>query len=349
MVSIVSVGTAVPPYRMRQDEARQLASEHFRGHIPSIERYLRVFKNALVRERYFCVEPDWFRRSHRLEAKNRLYLEWAERLSVEAIEQCLKGGNIALTEIDQVIFVSSSGIATPSLDVAIINRLGLRADVRRLPLFGLGCAGGAAGLALGGTLAAAVPGATILLIAVELNSLTFQPDDLTKSNLVATSLFGDGAAAVALRGDDAGPVRLLKSASLLRPGTEALMGWDFVDTGFRVLFSESVPDAIAGMIPDAIGDALNGSGITTGDIASFVFHPGGTRILKTYETVLGRPPEDFAASYDVLGRFGNLSSATVLFVLQEQLRRNGNRPGDYGLLAAFGPGFSAEVTLLRWT
>ena len=246
MVSIVSVGTAVPPYRMRQEEARALAAEHFRGHIPGLEKYLRVFKNALVRERYFCVEPDWFLRSHGLEAKNRLYLEWAERLCTDAIRQCLDMSGVASDEIDHLVFVSSSGIATPSLDVALINRLNLRPNVRRLPLFGLGCAGGAAGIALGGMLARARPGAKILLVAVELNSLTFQPGDLTKSNLVATSLFGDGAAAVLLRSDDTGPLRVLKSATLLLPRTERVMGWDIVTAVFACCFRNACPTSLPG-------------------------------------------------------------------------------------------------------
>ncbi len=214
MSSIVSVGTSVPPHLMRQEHAHRLADAHFDGAIENLARYVAVFKNALVNERYFCVEPEWFSREHSLEAKNRLYLEWAETLSIEAIENCLAVTDIGREDIDHVVFVSSSGIATPSLDVAIINRLGLRADVRRLPLFGLGCAGGAAGIALGSSLAST--SATVLLVTVEINSLTFQVDDLRKSNLVATSLFGDGAAAVLLRPGGEGPINILNSVSLLR-------------------------------------------------------------------------------------------------------------------------------------
>lgn len=349
MSSIVSVGTAVPPFLMRQEEAKQLASEHFASNIANIPKYLQVFKNALVSERYFCVEPDWFHRDHSLAAKNRLYLEWAEKLSLAAIEKCLEDVGIAREEIDQFVFVSSSGIATPSLDVAIINKLGLRTDIRRLPLFGLGCAGGAAGIALCNSLASASPASAILLVAVELNSLTFQPDDLTKSNLVATSLFGDGAAAVLFGGNSDGPISVLKSVSLLRRHTDHLMGWDFVDTGFRVVFSRSVPDVIREMMREVVREVIDGRGITTDDIDAFIFHPGGKRILEVYQDVLGCRPEDFVSSYRVLNRYGNMSSATVLFVLDDQLRKVSHRSGAYGLLAAFGPGFSAETTLVQWT
>lgn len=347
MSSIVSVGTAVPPYVMPQEEACRLAGEHFAGTIGNIGKYLQVFKNALVSERHFCVEAEWFARQHSLAAKNRLYLEWAETLSLDAIEACLDGTGAAREDIDHVVFVSSSGIATPSLDVALVNKLGLDRHVRRLPLSGLGCAGGAAGIALCDQLIAARPHSKVLLVAVEINSLTFQPNDLTKSNLVATSLFGDGAAAVLFAGDGNGTLDVLNSVTLLRPNTSHLMGWDFVDTGFRVVFSREVPQTIMDMMPDTLRAVMNGSGVQRNDIDAFIFHPGGKRILDAYQKVLDRGPEDFAASYAVLDRYGNMSSATVLFVLAETLA-NGHSTGDHGILAAFGPGFSAEASLLRW-
>lgn len=349
MPSIVSVGTAVPPHLMPQSVARELTGAHFRDHIANVDKYLQVFKSALVDQRYFCVEPDWFLRDHSLENKNRLYLDWARKLSIAAIEKAVADADIALEDVDHFVFVSSSGIATPSLDVAIINALGFKPDVRRLPLFGLGCAGGAAGLALAGSLAGASSDSVVLLVAVELNSLTFQRDDYAKSNFVAASLFGDGAAAVILRGGNDGPITILKSTTLLRPGTHNLMGWDFVDSGFRVVFSRRVPDTIRKMMPEAVSNALAEEGIGTGDIASFVFHPGGTRILEAYQDELDQAPSAFRSSYAVLSQYGNMSSATVLFVLNDEIRNSPHQSGDYGLLAAFGPGFSAEVSLLRWT
>jgi alkylresorcinol/alkylpyrone synthase len=334
---------------MRQEEACRLAGEHFASTIENIAKYLQVFKNALVCERYFCVEPDWFAQEHSLAAKNRLYLEWAEKLSLNAIEKCLADASVDRREIDCLVFVSSSGIATPSLDVALINKLGLRRDVRRLPLFGLGCVGGAAGIALCNALVSTPGSATVLLVAVEINSLTFQPDDLTKSNLVATSLFGDGAAAVLFSCKSDGPIDVLKSVSLLRRRTQHIMGWDFVDTGFRVVFSRAVPQTVVEMMPEILARVLDGRNIGTDEITSLIFHPGGKRILDAYQKILGRGREDFTSSYDVLEHYGNMSSATVLFVLNDQLQQNGHAPGDYGLLAAFGPGFSAEATLIRWT
>ncbi len=348
MASIDSVGTAVPPYLMPQEVARHLTGEHFRDQIANVDKYLTVFKSALVDQRHFCVEAEWFGRDHSLADKNRLYLDWAERLCLEAIGKALASAGVEAGDIDYFIFVSSSGIATPSLDVSIINTLGMKPGIRRLPLFGLGCGGGAAGLALAGRLAGDDEDTTVLLVAVELNSLTFQRDDFAKSNLVAASLFGDGAAAVIVRGGSNGPIDILKSSTLLRPRTNNLMGWDFVDTGFRVVFSRRVPETIRNMMPEAVANTLADAGIGTGDIASFIFHPGGTRILEAYESELGRQPSDFRSSYAVLSQYGNMSSATVLFVLDDEIRNAPHKSGDYGLLAAFGPGFSAETTLLRW-
>ena len=348
MPSILSTGTAVPPYAMKQEDARRLARVHFAGKITNIERYLEVFDNALVSERYFCVPPEWFGSEQSLGSTNRLYLEWAEKLAIQAVDACLQDAHIEREEIDHIVFVSSTGIATPSLDVAVISAMDLRADIRRVPLFGLGCAGGAAGIAICGALAQAAPGAAVLLVSLELDSLTFQRNDFSKSNLVATSLFGDGAAAVLIR-DEGGPVEILESVSLLKRGTRGLMGWDFVDTGFRVVFSRRVPTVIQEMMPGAVDELLGARGLVVDDITSFIVHPGGRRILEVYEALFDKGPEQFSSSYAILRRFGNMSSATVLFVLDEELRSGRMRSGEFGLLAAFGPGFSAEATLLCWS
>jgi alkylresorcinol/alkylpyrone synthase len=234
------------------------------------------------------------------------------------------------------------------LDVGLVESLGLRPDVRRVPVFGLGCGGGAAGLAIAARLADAPASASVLLVAVELNSLTFQRGDYSKSNLVASSLFADGAAAVLVSGGD-GPVEVVESATYLVPRSRGLMGWDFMDSGFRVVFSRRIPKIIQDMIPETLGRLLAPRGLDPRALASLILHPGGRKILEAYETALGVSRERLDASYRVLARYGNMSSATVLFVLDEELRAPARKPGDLGLLAAFGPGFSAEASLLRWT
>ena len=346
MPAIVSIGTAVPPYAIRQDHAREIAGRHFAGKIGNLDKYLRVFDTALVEERHLCAPPEWFLTPQGLGHSNRLYLEWAERLATQAVKDCFDRSNVDPREVSHILFISSTGIATPSLDVAVIEATSLKLNTRRVPLFGLGCAGGAAGIAIGGGLADAL-GSVVLIVSVELNSLTFQRDDYSKSNLVSASLFGDGAAAV-LIGPEEGVVELLNSTSLLQPGTQGLMGWDLVDTGFQVVFSRRVPTVIREMMPAAVTGLLEAQGLASEDLKRFVLHPGGRRILEAYEELLGKDAEDFGSSYSVLRRFGNMSSATVLFVLAEELRGGTAHSGEYGLLAAFGPGFSAETTLLLW-
>jgi alkylresorcinol/alkylpyrone synthase len=184
-------------------------------------------------------------------------------------------------------------------------------------------------------------------VAVELNSLTFQRNDYSKANLVASSLFADGAAAVLVSGGD-GPVDILESATYLTPRSRGLMGWDFMDSGFRVVFSRRIPRVIQDMVPETLARLLAPRGLDARGLASLVLHPGGRKILEAYETALGVGRERLDASYRVLARYGNMSSATVLFVLDEEMQAPERKPGDVGLLAAFGPGFSSEASLLRW-
>jgi alkylresorcinol/alkylpyrone synthase len=345
---IVAVATATPPHRVEQAEAKRLARAHFEGRIANVEKYLTVFDHSFVGARHFCVEPDWFFGEEGLGATNRLYMEWAGKLAAEAASACFVQAGIAPSEVDYVVFASSTGIATPSLDVGLVNALELRADVRRVPLFGLGCGGGAAGIAIASALAAA-PGTTALLVAVELNSLTFQRGDFTKSNLVASSLFADGAAAVLLRGGEHGGIEVVDSVTHLKRDSAGLMGWDFVDTGFRVVFSRRIPTVIQEMMPQALARLLAPHDLTVDRLEHLVVHPGGRKILEAYETLLGCGRDALASAYGVLHRYGNMSSATVLFVLDEEIRAGSHEPGDLGLLAAFGPGFSAEASLLRWS
>jgi alkylresorcinol/alkylpyrone synthase len=357
VASILSVATAVPPERVAQAHAKALAGEHFRGKISNLDKYLTVFDHSLVEERAFCLRPEALLAVSGLGEANRLYVEWAERLATEAARCCLERAGADPSTVDAVVFVSSTGIATPSLDVGLVESLGLRPDVRRVPVFGLGCGGGAAGLAIAGRLAGATGGSgpggdptrptRVLLVAVELNSLTFQRGDYSKSNLVASSLFADGAAAALVSGGG-GPVEIVDSATYLVPRSRGLMGWDFMDSGFRVVFSRRIPKVIQDMIPETLAPLLAPRGLDPRRLASLVLHPGGRKILEAYETALGVGRECLDVSYRVLARYGNMSSATVLFVLDEAMRAPERKSGDLGLLAAFGPGFSAEASLLRW-
>jgi len=349
MSRILAVGTALPPFRLSQSDAKQLAGGHFGSRVQALKRYLSVFDHALVDQRFLCVAPEWLLREHRISETNQIYLEWAKQLAYEATVRCLDRAGIKPEQVDRVIFISTSGIATPSLDVDLILKAGLRTDVKRTPVFGLGCAGGASGVSLAGAICRAT-NERVLLVAVELTSLTFQPNDLTPKNVVAASLFGDGAGAVLIGPAESrvGKLDIVRSTSLLYPETTSLMGWHFGDTGFEVVVSERIPSMISELMPKALRSLLGEDGIHLDQVKSLIFHPGGRRVLEVFEQSLGRPSNEFMSSYETLRRHGNMSSATVLFVLDHVLAHAEQAPGSYGILAAFGPGFSAELSLLKW-
>ncbi|MGV7219813.1 type III polyketide synthase [Bradyrhizobium sp. UFLA05-112] len=226
MSRILAVGTALPPFRLSQSEAKRLAGRHFRSKTDTLGKYLTVFDHTLVDERFVCVTPEWFLSEHRIGETNEAYLAWAKELACEATARCLERADVKPEEVDRIVFVSTTGIATPSIDVDLISKLGLRRDVKRTPVFGLGCAGGASGIGLAGAICRATK-ERILVVTVELTSLTFQPNDLTPKNVVATSLFGDGAATLLIAPAEscAGKLEIVKSSSLLYPdsGSSAIL------------------------------------------------------------------------------------------------------------------------------
>ena len=249
-----------------------------------------------------------------------------------------------------MFFVTVTGLATPSIDARLVNRMGLRTDVKRTPIFGLGCVAGAAGLARAADYVRAFPGETALLISVELCSLTLQREDFSVANLIAAGLFGDGAAAVVIRGGecgDGGP-RIVATRSVFYPDTEDVMGWDFVESGFKVVLSARVPEVIRTHIGSDVDSFLAAEGLDRSRIRHVVAHTGGPKVLEAIETALSLPKGALERSWHSLKTVGNLSSASVLFVLGDLLDAGEARPGDYGLVAAMGPGFSAELLLLRW-
>ncbi|ARU59910.1 type III polyketide synthase [Tumebacillus avium] len=353
MPVIRSVGTAVPPYIITQEETREFARNLFAESFRDIDRLLAVFESAQVEQRHFCTPLKWFATAPSWEEKNRLYIENAVRLSQEAAEQCLEKGGLTPQDVDAVVLVSSTGVATPSLDAYLFNALGLRSDIKRVPIWGLGCAGGASGLARGFDLAQAHPESNVLVIAVELCGLTFLNGDRSKSNLIATSLFADGAAAVLVCGDDSraasgakGP-QVLASRSTIWPDTLDVMGWDVQTPGLKVIFSKDIPTIVETKIRPVTETFLQSRLLTLQDVQHYVAHPGGMKVLKAYDEALSLPPETLRHARDILRTHGNMSSCTVLFVLARELE-DPHREGEHGLLFALGPGFSSEQVLLRW-
>jgi alkylresorcinol/alkylpyrone synthase len=349
--TIAAIGTAVPPYPVSQDTVRNVARSFFAGRYKDVDRLLRVFAHAHIETRHFCMPVAWFQEEHSFEEKNALYSQYAVELGSQAATACLAAAGCRADEVDHIVFVSTTGLATPSIDVHIANRLNMSPHVRRTPIWGLGCAGGAAGLSHSMDLALAHPQKRVLLITVELCSLTFLRQNLSKSNLVATSLFADGAAAVLIEGDALHPgegrLRLVDAMSTQWRDTTDVMGWKVTDAGLEVIFSRDIPSLVTSRMRTEVERFVRKCGVSLPAISRFVAHPGGAKVLRAYEKALDLHSASLVESRDVLRQFGNMSSSTVLFVLQAVNRRPSPR-GAYGLLFALGPGFSCEQVLLRW-
>lgn len=350
MPNIAAVATAVPPHRILQSEAREFARRHFQSRRRDVERLLPVFDHAGIETRYVCMPPDWYSQPRSFAEKNARYIEWATSLGADVARECLTHAGLRPEEITHVIFVSTTGLATPSIDARLINVLSLGPHVRRTPLWGLGCGGGAAGLSHAAQTARADPEARVLLVAVELCSLTFNHSDASKSNLVATALFADGAAGVLVTGDQAGEKgpAILASRATTWPGSLDVMGWNIDSVGMQVVFSRAIPSIVAEKVRGDMTGFLSSLSLTLSDVAHFVAHPGGVKVIEAYEAALNLTPESTLRTRETLRAYGNMSAPSVLFVLKRLLEDKGARQGDYGILTALGPGFTAENLLLRF-
>ena len=353
-VQIRALTTAVPKHRLAQGDVTRSAREIFSNRRPDIGRFAPVYRNAGVETRYSAVPLEWHDSTLGWKARNQRYAQEALDLLERVAAACLEQGALDPKHIDGLVVVSSSGIVTPSLDALLLGRMGFRSDLERLPVFGLGCAGGALGLARAAALARAAPGKTYLLLVVELCSLTFRSLDHSNSNIVATALFGDGAAAALLRatGNGQHPAESggSRSADILAwgehtwPETQDVMGWRIEDDGFGVLFSKEIPDLVRARLAAACDSFLSRQGLRLSDIEGHICHPGGTKVLDALADVLDLDAASLSWSRRILRDFGNMSAATVLFVLAEALKTA--TPGKY-LLSALGPGFSAGFVLLE--
>lgn len=355
MVYIVGVGTAVPPYVIHQDQARELAARYFERYLTHMDRLKTVFKHAAIDTRYFVVPVEWWDTTeHSLPERNQIYLREAARIGQQAIESALDAAGTKVQDIDNLIVVSSSGIATPSLDAILMNRMGMRPDVRRVPIWGLGCAGGVAGLARAAEMTRVYPDSITVLMAVETCGLTFQFGDTSKKNFIATSLFADGAAAAVLTGEpraeqNAQPtLQICDSQSTLWPDTLGVMGWNVVDQGFGVIFGSEIPRYVADLFRPEVDRFLGKHALRVEQITHFIFHPGGAKVIDAYDEALDLTNGHLDPSREILRLYGNMSSPTVLFVLDYILQHCDCKRGDYGLVAALGPGFSAEQVLVQF-
>jgi len=310
----------------------------------------RLYGRIGVEGRYMALPVEEYAGLDRWGVANQHWIEISQELGEKALGCALQRAKLKPTEIDALFFVSITGVASPSIDARLINRMGLSTNLKRMPIFGLGCVAGAAGIARAADYVRAFPVQVAAVLSVELCSLTFQQGDLTMANMISAGLFGDGAAAVLVVGaelDLPGPA-ILATRSVFYPDTEQVMGWDISEKGFQIVLSKEVPEVIEQHLAADVDAFLADQRLTRSDIQSFILHTGGPRVLEATEQALQLPPGALDISWACLRRTGNLSSASVLVVLEEVMLHQRPAPGTYSLLAAMGPGFCSELILLRW-
>jgi alkylresorcinol/alkylpyrone synthase len=342
--ALVSLATSVPPHTFLQKDVLTAAWDVFGGRFPDYDRFASIFANTGIVKRHGVKPFEWYLEPRGWPERTAAFLEGAEALYAEVAGKALANAGLAASDIDTVVTVCSTGIATPSLEARVARRMGFRSDVARVPVFGLGCAGGASGLSIASRLAQARPGSNVLMVAVELCSLALRHDELTKANIIAVSLFGDGAAAVILRAGDGGATRIEHSGEHLWPDTLDIMGWSVDPQGFGVIMRRTIPEFVTQNLKPALTQILGRMQLTLDDIDQFICHPGGARVIQALETTLALDQGTLEHERQVIAEFGNMSAPTVLFIL-ERARAKGLPARS--LLTALGPGFTASCVSLR--
>jgi alkylresorcinol/alkylpyrone synthase len=347
-ITIAATATALPPHRIGREEVKTYLQRVFPLEAARLDAMLAIVDHSQVKQRY-CIHPiEHVIQPRPLDQLSREYAEHAVRLGRTVTGECLSRAGMTPRDVDLFITVSCTGVMIPSLDAHLANDMGFRSDVRRLPITELGCAAGAAAMARAADYVRAWPESTALVVAVELPSLTFQRHDTSQANLISSILFGDGAAAALVTGRSAHGPRIVHTESFLFPRTLGAMGFDLAGDGFHIVLSRDVPELIRNEVRGLVEGLLGRAGVRREQLQAFILHPGGQKLLAFIEEELGLAREDTECSWLVLREYGNQSSASVLFVLDQWLQRRTPEPGAHGLLAAFGPGFSADMLLLRW-
>jgi len=342
--SILSLATAVPPHLAPQGLAKDVARRAFGGKAALFERLSSVFDNAAIGKRHVVAPIEWYEQPHGWADRNALYLAATEQLFEDAARLAIEKAGLSPDQIDGVVTVSTTGIATPSLEARVGPRLGLRADVRRVPVFGLGCAGGVSGLALAGRLASSQPSSNWLFVAVETCSISIRLDSDDPAAIVATALFGDGAAAAVVSSGAEGLARIAGAAEKMWPDTLNIMGWRVEDPGLGVVFDRAIPPFIIANLAGAVDEMCVQLGIAREDIGRFCCHPGGVKVIDAIETALHLNQGELNIEREVLHDYGNMSAPTVMFVLERLLERG--LPGKV-MMTAFGPGFTCAGMMLE--
>lgn len=349
-MKIAAVGRALPPHYYDQQTLLAALQRRWADRFFNPERIERLHRNVLVGGRHLALPLEEYEGLTTWGKANDAWIRVAQEVGGQAVLDGLSKAGLSKDEIDALIFVTVTGVATPSIDARLINRLGLQPQVKRMPIFGLGCVAGAAGISRAADYVRAYPDQVAVLLSVELCSLTLQAEDLSIPNLIATGLFGDGAAAVMVVGDDRdadGP-EIVATRSVFYPDSEQVMGWNISESGFQIVLSADVPEVVREHLRRDVDAFLAENGLTRADISSWVCHPGGPKVLEAMQEALELPDGALDVTWRSLQEVGNLSSTSVLLVLAETLENHRPEPGSWGMITAMGPGFCSELVLLRW-
>ena len=349
-MKIAAVGKALPPHYYDQDTLLEALRQRWADRHYNPGRLERLHKNVLVGGRHLALPIEEYAGLTTWGKANDAWIRVAQEVGEAAVRDALGRAGLGPEAIDALIFVTVTGVATPSIDARLVNRLGLSPRVKRMPIFGLGCVAGAAGIARAADYVRAFPDQVAVLLSVELCSLTLQPEDLSIPNLIASGLFGDGAAAVVVVGDERpadGP-RIVATRSIFYPDSERVMGWDISESGFQIVLSAEVPQVVRDHLRADVDTFLADQGLARGDIATWISHPGGPKVLEAMAEALELPEGALDVTWRSLQEVGNLSSTSVLLVLRDTLDSHRPPPGSYGLISAMGPGFCSELVLLQW-
>jgi alkylresorcinol/alkylpyrone synthase len=356
-MQIISAASAFPKHYYPQAVLLQALEKYWGAELENPELLHRLHRNTGVDGRHLALPVHAYPKLSGWGEVNDLWIEVALDLGKQAICRALTYAGIAARDLGAFFFTSVTGIASPSIDALLINRIGLSPNIRRVPMFGLGCVAGAAGTARAADYVKAYPSQLAVLLSVELCSLTIQKEDLSPANLISSGLFGDGAAAVIVAGEDCSAIapeleqlgpRILATRSVFYPQTEEMMGWRISEKGFSIVLSREVPNLVRKHIGQDVDAFLADHGHTRKDIGSWVLHTGGPKVLEAIQDALDLRDGQLDASWDCLRKTGNLSSASVLVVLEEIMKHRRPEPGTLGLMAAMGPGFCSELLLLQW-
>lgn len=349
-MKIAAVGRAFPPHYYDQQTLVAALQRRWADRFFNPERLERLHKNVLVGGRHLALPLEEYEQLTSWGRANDAWIRVAQEVGAQAVLDGLDRAGLSREEIEALIFVTVTGVATPSVDARLMNRLQLPPRVKRMPIFGLGCVAGAAGISRAADYVRAYPDQVAVLLSVELCSLTLQAEDLSIPNLIATGLFGDGAAAVMVVGDDRpadGP-EIVATRSVFYPDSEDVMGWSISESGFGIILSADVPQVVREFLKRDVDAFLADHGLTRSDIASWVCHPGGPKVLEAMQEALELPEGALDVTWRSLQEVGNLSSTSVLLVLAETMENHRPAPGSWGMITAMGPGFCSELVLLRW-